>query len=121
MNMSTGRGAEPAVGLALRAPAITHFFRTVRSCSRTTAIRFNIAHGSSRSSEQPRADFTKAFVVGDEPTPRQVELYDICMGALAAGEALLRSDVPAAQVDAAVRGHFALHGLEQHFTSHNRA
>ena len=25
--MSTGRGAEPAVGLALHAPAITHFFR----------------------------------------------------------------------------------------------
>ena len=74
--------------------------------------------GSSRSSEQPRADITNAFVVGDEPTPRQVELYDICMGALAAGEALLRSDVPAAQVDAAVRGHFASHGLEQHFTSH---
>ena len=27
MSMSTGRGAEPAIGLALLAPAITHFFR----------------------------------------------------------------------------------------------
>ncbi len=27
MSMSTGRGAEPATGLALLAPAITHFFR----------------------------------------------------------------------------------------------
>ena len=36
-----------------------------------------------------RADFTNTFVVGDKPTPRQVELYEICMGALEAGEALL--------------------------------
>jgi Xaa-Pro aminopeptidase len=65
-----------------------------------------------------RADFTNTFVVGAEPTPRQVELYEICMGALAAGEALLRPEVPAAQVDAAIRGHFASHALEEHFTSH---
>ncbi len=65
-----------------------------------------------------RADFTNTFVVGDEPTPRQVELYEICMGAFAAGEALLRPDVPAAQIDAAVRGHFAANGLDGHFPSH---
>ena len=65
--------------------------RMVRSCSRTTAIRFSIGiFGSSRSSEQPRDDLTNTFVVGDEPTPRKIELYEICMGALAAGEALLR-------------------------------
>ena len=57
-------------------------------------------------------------MVGDEPTPRQVELYEICMGALAAGEALLRPVVPAAQIDAAVRGHFAANGLDGHFPSH---
>ncbi len=65
-----------------------------------------------------RADFTNTFAVGGEPTPRQVELYEICMAALAAGEALLRPGVPAAQVDAAVRGHFASHGLDGHFPSH---
>ena len=65
-----------------------------------------------------RADFTNTFVVGNEPTPRQLELYETCMGALAAGEALLRPGVPAARVDAAVRGHFAAHGLGQYFTSH---
>ena len=65
--------------------------RMVRSCSRTTATRFSIGiSGSSRSSEQPRDDLTNTFVVGDEPTPRKIELYEICMGALAAGEALLR-------------------------------
>ena len=37
-----------------------------------------------------RADFTNTFVVGAEPTPRQIELYEICMGALEAGESLLR-------------------------------
>ncbi|MGZ3489356.1 MAG: family 16 glycoside hydrolase [Isosphaeraceae bacterium] len=67
--------------------------RMVRSCSRTTAIRFSIGiFGSSRSSEQPRDDLTNTFVVGDEPTPRKIELYEICMGALAAGESLLRPD-----------------------------
>jgi Xaa-Pro aminopeptidase len=65
-----------------------------------------------------RADFTNTFVVGGEPTPRQNELYQICMGALEAGEALLRPDMPAAQLDAAVRGHFASSGLDGHFPSH---
>jgi len=65
-----------------------------------------------------RADFTNTFVVGGEPTPRQVELCEICMEALAAGEAILCPDVPAAQVDAAVRGHFAANGLDGHFPSH---
>ena len=39
------------------------------------------------------------------------------MEALAAGEALLCPDVPAAQVDAVVR-HFAANGLDGHFPSH---
>ena len=30
----------------------------------------------------------------------------------------MRPEVPAARVDAGVRGHFASHGLEEHFTSH---
>src|SRR5271157_1142549 len=65
-----------------------------------------------------RADFTNTFVVGGEPTPRQVELCEICMEALAAGEAILCPDVPAAQVDAVVRGHLAANGLDGHFPSH---
>ncbi len=65
-----------------------------------------------------RADFRNTFVVGGEPTPRQVELCEICLEAMAAGEAILCPDVPAAQVDAAVRGHFAANGLEQYFPSH---
>jgi Xaa-Pro aminopeptidase len=65
-----------------------------------------------------RADFTNTFVVGAEPTPRQNELYEICMGALEAGESLLRPGVEARQIDAAVRGHFARQGLAAHFPSH---
>ncbi len=66
-----------------------------------------------------RADFTNTFVVDGEPTPRQAELFEICMEAIAAGEAQLRADVPAADVDAAVRGHFARHGMAEYFTSHS--
>jgi Xaa-Pro aminopeptidase len=65
-----------------------------------------------------RADFTNTFIVGDEPTPRQNELYEICMGALEAGESMLREGMEARQVDAAVRGHFARRGLADHFPSH---
>jgi Xaa-Pro aminopeptidase len=65
-----------------------------------------------------RTDFTNTFVVGGGPSPRQMELYQICMGALEAGESLLRPGVHAREVDAAVRGHFRSHGLEAHFPSH---
>ena len=37
-----------------------------------------------------RGDFTNTFVVGDEPAPRQNELYQLCLGALEAGESMLR-------------------------------
>ena len=65
-----------------------------------------------------RADFTNTFVVGDEPSPRQNELYEICMGVLEAGESLLRPGVEARQVDAAVRGHFASLAGDSYFPSH---
>lgn len=65
-----------------------------------------------------RGDFTNTFVVGDEPTPRQNELYELCMGALEAGEAMLCSGVEARQIDAAVRSHFARHGMAEYFPSH---
>jgi Xaa-Pro aminopeptidase len=66
-----------------------------------------------------RADFTNTFAVGAEPTPRQKGLYEICMAALEAGEALLRPGVEAHQVDAAIRGHFTAAGLAAFFPSHS--
>jgi Xaa-Pro aminopeptidase len=66
-----------------------------------------------------RADFANTFAVGAEPAPRQNELYEICMGALEAGEAMLRRGVMAKEVDAAVRAHFASFGVDQYFPSHS--
>ena len=65
-----------------------------------------------------RGDFTNTCVVGDNPTPRQNELYALCMEALEAGESMLRPGVEGRAVDAAVRGHFARHGMAEHFPSH---
>jgi Xaa-Pro aminopeptidase len=66
-----------------------------------------------------RADFANTFVVGAEPTPRQNELYEICMGALEAGEALLGRGFEAKRVHIAVRDHFALLEVDQYFPSHS--
>ncbi len=66
-----------------------------------------------------RADFANTFVVGADPTPRQNELYEICMGALEAGEALLRRGVEAKEVDTAIRDHFASLGVDRYFPSHS--
>jgi Xaa-Pro aminopeptidase len=41
------------------------------------------------------------------------------MGALEAGETLLRPGQPAKEIDAAVRRHFAAHGLEAYFPTHS--
>jgi Xaa-Pro aminopeptidase len=66
-----------------------------------------------------RGDFTNTFAVGGGPTPRQRELFEACLGALHAGEARLKPDTPALEVDAAVRDHFTSLGLERYFTSHS--
>jgi Xaa-Pro aminopeptidase len=66
-----------------------------------------------------RADFANTFVVGAEPTPRQKELHEICMGALQAGEALMRPGIEAKVLDATVRGYFASLGVNQFFPSHS--
>jgi Xaa-Pro aminopeptidase len=58
-------------------------------------------------------------VVGAVPSPKQNELFEICMGAMEAGEALLRPGVTGKQVDAAVRGHFASCGMDAFFPSHS--
>ena len=46
-----------------------------------------------------RSDFTNTLVVGREPTADQQRLYDLCLGAMAAGEKELRA------------GRHCLHGL----------
>jgi Xaa-Pro aminopeptidase len=66
-----------------------------------------------------RADFANTFAVGAEPAPRQNEHYEICMGALEAGEALLRPGIEAKEVSAAIRAHFASLGVDQYFPSHS--
>jgi Xaa-Pro aminopeptidase len=66
-----------------------------------------------------RGDFTNTFAVSEGPTPRQRELFDACVGALHAGEAVLRPGTAGREVDAAVRGHFKTLGLDHAFTSHS--
>lgn len=66
-----------------------------------------------------RADFTNSFVVGAEPTRRQQELYELCLGAMAAGESRLRPGTPGRDVDRAVRGYFEGHGVGRYFPSHS--
>jgi Xaa-Pro aminopeptidase len=66
-----------------------------------------------------RSDFTNTFAVGGPPTPRQRELFEACVAALAAGEAALKPGAPARGVDEAVRAAFRARGLEHAFTSHS--
>ena len=65
-----------------------------------------------------RGDFTNTFAVGADPTPRQLAMFEACVGALKAGEATLRPGAPCRDVDAALRAHFAPLGLLEAFTSH---
>ncbi len=65
-----------------------------------------------------RSDFTNTFVVRGIPTPRQRELFDACVGALAAAEAQLQPGAPAGAADRAVRDHFRSLGLLEAFPHH---
>jgi Xaa-Pro aminopeptidase len=65
-----------------------------------------------------RGDFTNTFAAGSAPTPRQYELFEACLEALRAAEALLKPGTPARAVDAAVRAHFAGAGLDGAFVTH---
>ncbi len=65
-----------------------------------------------------RSDFTNTFVVGGEPTAKQVELFEACVGALKAAEGKLKAGNSAGEVDAAVRDHFGKLGLIDHFPHH---
>ncbi len=65
-----------------------------------------------------RSDFTNSFVVRGTPSPRQRELFEGCVGALAAAESRLKAGALAGDVDAAVRDHFRSLGLLDHFPHH---
>lgn len=65
-----------------------------------------------------RCDFTNTLVVGRPPTAEQQRLFDLCLSAMKAGEALLRAGVACQVVDDAVRGIFAAAGMEEHFGHH---
>lgn len=65
-----------------------------------------------------RCDFTNTYVVGREPNPDQLRLYELCLAAMQAGERQLRAGVACQTVDDAVRGVFITAGVEQHFGHH---
>ena len=66
-----------------------------------------------------RGDFTNTFAVGGGPQLASVELFEACLGAMAAGEARLRPGKAARDVDAAVRDQFRSLGLLDHFPTHS--
>ena len=66
-----------------------------------------------------RGDFTNTFAVGGGPTPQQRELFDACVGAINAGEAALRPNARARDVDAAVRNSLKPLKFDHLFTSHS--
>jgi Xaa-Pro dipeptidase len=66
-----------------------------------------------------RGDFTNTFVVDGTPSDRQRALFDACVDAIGAGEAVLRPGTSGRAVDVAVRGHLASLGLAEAFPSHS--
>jgi Xaa-Pro aminopeptidase len=65
-----------------------------------------------------RCDFTNTVCVGREPTAEQQRLFDACVRAMAAGEALLRAGAACQSVDDAVCDSFRRDGLLEHFGHH---
>jgi Xaa-Pro aminopeptidase len=65
-----------------------------------------------------RSDFTNTLVVGKEPSADQRRLYDLCLGALAAGEKELRAGRECRAVYEAVRGVFDREGMAEYFPHH---
>ena len=66
-----------------------------------------------------RGDFTNTFNVGGPPTPSQRDLFEACVGAIKAGEAVLKPGAPARSIDEAVRTHLRSLNLEYAFPSHS--
>jgi Xaa-Pro aminopeptidase len=65
-----------------------------------------------------RSDFTNTLVVGRDPTADQQNLYDLCMGAMAAGERELRDGASCLTVYQTVRGVFEKAGVAEYFPHH---
>jgi Xaa-Pro aminopeptidase len=65
-----------------------------------------------------RSDFTNTLVVGAEPTAEQRRLFELCVGAMRAGEAKLKAGTPCQEACDAVRGVFAAGGVADHFPHH---
>src|SRR5262245_22064057 len=65
-----------------------------------------------------RSDFTNTLVVGKEPTPDQMRLYQLCMQAMASGEGELRAGASCQSVYDAVREPFEKAGVGEHFPHH---
>lgn len=65
-----------------------------------------------------RSDFTNTLVVDRPPTADQRRLFDLCVGAMRAGEDQLRAGVACQVVYDAVHGVFAAAGMAEHFPHH---
>jgi methionine aminopeptidase len=65
-----------------------------------------------------RSDFTNTLAVGRDPTAEQRRLYDLCIGAMAAGEKELRGGRACRTVYDAVRAVFEKAGVAEHFPHH---
>jgi Xaa-Pro aminopeptidase len=65
-----------------------------------------------------RSDFTNTLVVGGKPNADQQRLYNLCMGAMAAGEKGLRAGAQCLAVYEAVRGVFEKAGVGDSFPHH---
>lgn len=65
-----------------------------------------------------RSDFTNTLVIGGRPTAEQQKLFDLCVAAMAAGEAVLKGGAKCQDVYDAVRGVFAAQGLAKAFPHH---
>lgn len=66
-----------------------------------------------------RGDFANTISIAGKPPAQQVAMYEGCVAALAAGEALLRPGQPARAIDAALRRMFADRGLDPHYPTHS--
>lgn len=65
-----------------------------------------------------RSDFTNTLVVGGKPDGEQQRLFDLCVQALQAGEALLKPNTPCQAIYDAIRNVFAAAGMADYFPTH---
>ncbi len=66
-----------------------------------------------------RADFTNTFVVGAEPTPRQREFAEICLGAMEAGEKRLAPNIDGRRIHSMVSDYLSSRSLAPLSGSHS--